>query len=71
MIVKNIRNGNYYGIRETGRYNHEGKEFGLTIPDEGDFGKIIRRITQTELESKWRKQLQPGMKDLKRRSRGL
>ena len=53
MIVQNKRSKRLWGIRETGRYGVEGKEYGLTLPGEEDYGKIRRRITERELRERF------------------
>jgi len=53
MIVKNRKSGKWYGIRETGKYGISGKEYALTNPNEEDWGKVIRKITEEDLKEKF------------------
>jgi len=53
MIVQNKRSKKWWGIRETGRYGVDGKEYGLTLPGEEAYGKVLRRITERELNEKF------------------
>jgi len=53
MIIQNKKNKRFWGVRETGRYGVNGKEYGLTLPGQEDYGKIHRRITEHELQERF------------------